>query len=154
RPRAFHAAALRAGLADAVVLAGRLDNAPALADVVADGLFDVDVLAGLHGPDRGQRVPVVGRGDADDVDGLVVEDAAQVFLVLGREALGLLGGTHRPLDDGLVHVADRGHDAVVPAGEAADVAAAAAVDADDRDAEPVVGVALLRGLLVGPRQAR
>ena len=58
------AAALRAGLADPVVLAGRLDDAPAFADVVADRLFDVDVLAGLHGPDGGQGVPVVRRGDA------------------------------------------------------------------------------------------
>src|SRR5262249_28517324 len=62
---AGRAAALGAGLADLVVLAGRLDDAPALADVVADRLLDVDVLAVLDGPDGGQRVPVVGRGDAD-----------------------------------------------------------------------------------------
>src|SRR5262249_38870038 len=56
---AGHAAALGAGLADAFVLAGALDDAPALADVVGDGLFDVDALARLQGPDGGQRVPVV-----------------------------------------------------------------------------------------------
>src|SRR5262249_45189727 len=42
---ALHAAALGAGLADAVVGARRLDDAPALGDVVADRLLDVDVLA-------------------------------------------------------------------------------------------------------------
>src|SRR5690606_22646496 len=51
---------LRAALADAVVLAGSLHHAAAFHDVVADRLFDIHIFAGLHGPDRGQRVPVVG----------------------------------------------------------------------------------------------
>src|SRR5262249_54021451 len=55
---AGHAAALGAGLADLVELAGGFNDAPALTDVVADRLLDVDVLASLHGPDGGQRVPV------------------------------------------------------------------------------------------------
>src|SRR5262249_13003728 len=48
------AAALRAGLADTVVPAGRLDDPPALADVVADWLLDVDVFAVLQRPDGGE----------------------------------------------------------------------------------------------------
>src|SRR5262249_1911974 len=80
---AGHAAALRAGLADAVELAGRLDDAPALADVVADRLLDVDVLAVLQRPDGRQGVPVVRRGDGDDVDRLVFDDLADVLLELG-----------------------------------------------------------------------
>ena len=48
-------------------------------------------------------------------------------------------------DDRRVGVADVGDDAVVLAGEAADVAHAAAVDADDGDVEPFVGAAF--GLL-------
>src|SRR5205085_2795839 len=67
-PHAGGAAALGAGLADLVVMAGGLDDPPALADVVADRLFAVDVLAGLDRPDGGQRVPVVRGGDGDDVD--------------------------------------------------------------------------------------
>src|SRR5262249_32063295 len=94
RARAGHAAALGTGLADAVVLAGRLDDAPALADVMADRLLDVDVLAGLDGPDGHQRVPVVGRGDADDVDAIVVEQLAEVLLELRGVALRLLDGGH------------------------------------------------------------
>src|SRR5262249_29037586 len=57
------AAPLRADLHHALVFAGRLDHAPALNQVVGDGLFDVDVFAGLTGPDGGQGVPVIGRGD-------------------------------------------------------------------------------------------
>ena len=55
---------------------------PALEDVVADRLLDVDVLARLAGPDRRQRVPVVRRGDRDGVDLVVVEDPAEVLDVL------------------------------------------------------------------------
>src|SRR5262249_16372332 len=80
--RAGHAAGLGAGLADALVAARGLDDAPALGHLVADRLLDVDVLAGLHGPDGGQRVPVVRGGDGDTVDRLVVEDLAEVLDVL------------------------------------------------------------------------
>src|SRR5262249_8318846 len=124
-------AALRARLADLVQLAGHFDNAPTLADVVADRLLDVDVLAGLHGPDGGQRVPVVRRGDADDVDALVLEHLADVRLELRGDPLPLLGRLERvvPLALGelAVDVADHGDNAVVLVGEAADVAHAAAV---------------------------
>ena len=74
---------------------------------------------------------------------LVVDDLADVLLVLGRLALGLLDGLHGPADDGLVGVADGGDDAVVLAGEAADVVHAPAVDADDGHVQLIVGVALL-----------
>ena len=73
------AAALRAVLHDAVVLAGGLDGDPALVDVVAARLLDVDVLAGLAGPDGHQGVPVVGRGDGDGVEVLVFEGLADVL---------------------------------------------------------------------------
>src|SRR5262249_30352394 len=67
------AAALRAVLHDAVVLAGRLDGDPALVDVVTARLFDVDILAGLAGPDGHQRMPVIRRGDRDGVEVLVFQ---------------------------------------------------------------------------------
>src|SRR5262249_21949335 len=89
-PHAGHRAALRAGLANLFVLAGRLDDPPAFADVMADRLFHVDVLAGLQGPDGRQGVPVIGRGDGDDIDILVFDHSAQVLLEFGRHALGLL----------------------------------------------------------------
>src|SRR5699024_3359559 len=61
-------ALLRAALADAVVLARRLDDLAPFPDVVGDGLLDVDVLTRLERPDRRQGVPVVTGGDHDGVD--------------------------------------------------------------------------------------
>src|SRR5262245_10843732 len=120
------ATALRAGLANAVEFAGGLDDAAAFADVVADRLLDVNVLAGLHGPDGGQGVPVVGRGNADGVNRLVFENLADVLDVFGGEALLLLGVGHGRADDALINVADGGDDAVelLVAGVAVNVATA------------------------------
>ena len=137
-PRAA-GAALRPGLADPAVLAGRLDDPPAFADVVADRLLDVDVLAGLHGPDRGQGVPVVGRGDGDDVDGLVVEHGPQVLDRLrGRTPLlDELGGDFRRAV--AVGIADVGDLAVRQAGQFLRVLLAADAAADDGRGDLVVG---------------
>ena len=101
------AAPLRADLHDAIVLAGGLDHAAALDEIVRDGLLDVDMLAGLTGPDGGQGVPVVRRGDADGVDVAVLEDAAEVFDDLRRPLLsrvddlqGVVGGVFIRIADG------------------------------------------------------
>ena len=48
--------------------------------VVGAGLLDVDVLAGLEAEDGHGGVPVVGRGDGDDVDVFGGEDLAEVLL--------------------------------------------------------------------------
>ena len=96
---ALVAAALRAGLDDPVVLPRGLDHPPAFAHVVADRLLDVHVLAGLAGPDRRQRVPVVRRGDRDRVDRLVVEHPADVLheLRLGRRSACSIAFLARPI---------------------------------------------------------
>src|SRR5690606_5688328 len=49
-PHAGHAATLHAHLADAAELAGPLRHDAAFLHVVAAGLFDVDIFAGLHRP--------------------------------------------------------------------------------------------------------
>jgi hypothetical protein len=46
-------------LHDPAVLASRLDHLAAFPKVVRDRLFDVDILSGLAGPNRDQRVSVV-----------------------------------------------------------------------------------------------
>src|SRR5437899_2802333 len=89
---------LRAGLADAVVVAGELDDAPSLADVVADRLFDIYVLAGLDGPDRGQCVPVVRRGDAHRVNRRIVHDPPQILHDARLDPLRHLRRLHGPAD--------------------------------------------------------
>ena len=74
---------LGAVLDDAPVFLGGFDQLASLEDIVAERLLDVDVLAGLAGPDRHQAMPVVGGGDGDDVHFLVVQDAADVLNAFG-----------------------------------------------------------------------
>ena len=70
---------LRSVLNDPVVFASGLDGDSALVHVVAARFLDVNVLAGLAGPDRDQRMPVIGSRDRNGVNRLVVEDAADVL---------------------------------------------------------------------------
>ena len=87
-------------------------------------------------------MPVVGGGDRDRVDALVVEDPAEVLLPRGDQRLvaRLLGkpgkGTVEHL---LVGIADGGDLHAGDAAEPVDVALAAAVTAEDGDPDPVVG---------------
>ena len=83
----LRAAALRAVRDDPLVLPRGLDALAPLEHVVAARLLHVDVLAGLAGPDRQQRVPVVAGGDGDRVEVLVFQGLADVL-----EALGLVPG--------------------------------------------------------------
>ena len=50
-------ALLTSGLEDRVVLSGHLDHRLAFLDGQGEGFFAVNVASGLHGSDRGQRVP-------------------------------------------------------------------------------------------------
>ena len=106
-----------AGLENGLRLALRLDDFQRLFDAVGEGLFAIDILAGLHRLDGHVGVPVVGRDDDDHVDGLVGDDLAEVgFRLADAGELGavrlvpivrLLGAG---LAAGLVAVADRRHD--------------------------------------------
>src|SRR5262249_26034820 len=87
-------ATLRAALADLVVLPRRLDDLPALEHIVTDRLLDVDVLAVLDRSDGHEAVPVVRRGDGDDIDVLVRDDLADVLFVAGRRFLDVLDRLH------------------------------------------------------------
>ncbi len=135
---ALVAAALSAGLDDALVFSRGLDHPPAFAHVVADRLLDIDVLARLACPDRRQGVPVVGRGDRDGVDRFVVEQAANVLHDLGRrlgisfDHLGPAAGRAE------INVADRRDAHVLEMAPAGDVVPAPAVDAAHRHPHGVV----------------
>jgi hypothetical protein len=72
-------AVLRAMLDHPLIFLGGFHTLAAFKDVVADRLFDVHILARLAGPDRHQRMPMVGRGDRDDIQRLVVERFAHVL---------------------------------------------------------------------------
>src|SRR5262249_40162831 len=64
-------AILRSALANATEFARHLHDPAAFVHIVADRLLDVDILAGLHRPDRSQGVPVVRRGNENGRDRLV-----------------------------------------------------------------------------------
>ena len=134
-----HAAALRPDLHHAARFARHFDHALALVDVVAGGLFAVDVLARLAGPDGGKRVPVVGGGDGDRVHILVREKLAHVVVTLGLFPGQLLGGGLSGFERGLVDVAQRHDTRIRQRGVALDVIVAASADADDADVEFVIG---------------
>ena len=102
-------------------------------------LLDVDVLARLAAPNRRQAVPVVGRGNHDRIDRLVVEglaevlDAHRIFAALGGDSFQR-GGKKSAID-----VADVRDAAVGPLDEAGGEVAAAAADAHHRQHDAVVG---------------
>ena len=110
---------------------------------MADRLLDVDVFAGLHRPDGGQGVPVIRRGDGDGINRFVVEYLAEVLFELGGLVLLLFGKGHSRANDRLVSVANGGDEAIGPAGQLFHVVLASTIDADHRDAELLVDIALL-----------
>ena len=101
------AAALVAHLDPPPVLPRGRHHPLRLAGVVAARLLHIDVLAGIAGEDRRRGMPVVRCGNADRVDGGVVEHPSEIDHLTGAPArllldpFGRLGG--RPP----VHVAHR-----------------------------------------------
>ena len=55
------------------VPAHRIDQGPAFGDADGEGLFGVDILAGLAGLDAWQHAAVVGRADDHRVEILLVQ---------------------------------------------------------------------------------
>src|SRR5262249_44944835 len=109
-PGALHGACLH----HAAVLPRRLHHLAALFHGHGDGLLHVDVFPVLAGLDRHIRMPVIGCGDTDHVDALVVENLAEVLHAAGWRARARLvvraarGGGDRLLQVRLVDVAHGG----------------------------------------------
>ena len=129
-----------AGLDNPIVFAGRLHHLPPFPDVVRSGLLHEDVLAGLAGPDSGQGVPVVGGGDDDGVDVLVIKDPAHILHGAGYfTTLGFSGLLSPFRDQVQVDVAEGLHLHVLKSREAAHEASALSPDADVGHYEEIVG---------------
>ena len=126
-------------LHDAVVFAGGLDGDAAFVDVVAARLLDVDVLAGLAGPDGHQRVPVVGRGDGHRVELLIVERLADVFDGFWPAARKRLSLFRLAFENVLIGVDQIGDLNAVDASELLQMAVAPPVQPGDAHANGVVG---------------
>ena len=97
-------AALGPVLNDHAVAAGGLEQEASLPEVVAAGLFHVDVLTSVAGQDRCRGVPVVRCGDDHGVDRLVVENPPQVGDGLAGPEFG--AGRISPLLVGIAHIGD------------------------------------------------
>ena len=150
------AALLRAVLHDAAILGGGFGALTAFEHVVADGLFDVHVLARLAGPNRNQRVPVVARGDGHDVEVRVVERRANVRhaggLAIAAAGDQFLARLVQPRI-GVDQIRDSDVLVLEIVGELTDVRSAAPVDAGHADANRVVGPQhAARGLGSGDRK--
>jgi hypothetical protein len=84
----------------AVVLLHHIDNSVRLVDGLGHWFFAIDILARLRGIDRNLGMPVIGRGDANDIHFLEVKNAAIVLgdmgFVVGIKAHGF-GRRVKPL---------------------------------------------------------
>src|SRR5437762_1575208 len=97
---------LSAYLDHAAVLSGRRHHLLPFPKVVRKRLLDINILAGLTGPNRRQRMPVIGQGDDHRVDRFVVENPAEVA-VRGYLFAPVLEGPGFAVEVRLVHVAQR-----------------------------------------------
>ena len=92
---ALGGAALVAHLRRDPCLLGDARHETRLTDVVGERLLAVDVLAGLHRGDRDERVQVIGRGDQDGVDRLLLLEHDPEVLVDRARVIRRLAGIVR-----------------------------------------------------------
>ncbi len=85
----WRAPALRADLHDAVVLTRGVDHRLTLGHVNADRLLHVDIEPGFDGRDHRQGVPVVGRGDEDEIE-VFFRQHLTIIAIEARRLLRLL----------------------------------------------------------------
>jgi hypothetical protein len=74
------ASTLGADLHDALVFAGGRQHGLAFQHIHADGFLAVDIQAGLASGDHGQRMPMIGCGDEDQVDVLLFQQFAVIMI--------------------------------------------------------------------------
>ena len=132
-------AALRAVLHDAAVLLRRGHKLTTFVNTVRQRLLDIDVLARLASPHRGERVPVVRCGDGNRVNLLVLQGLADVLVESGRFALGGLDIFSAAFEHLRIHVAQRDVlGFILHSEDILDVASALAVEADGAHADAIV----------------
>ena len=129
-----------AGLHHPLMLAGGLDHPSTFENIVGNRFLDVNILAGLDGPNGTQGMPMIRGGDAHGIDRFVFEKLANVFdpdrlfasLFFGCFIAATLAGS-------FVAIADMGDDRAALAGKAVDVGLAPAARTDDCDLNRIVG---------------
>ena len=117
---------------------------------MADRLLDIDILAGHHGVDRRQCVPVIGRGNDDRVDVFAVKHVTEIARGLGRVALRFLDAIGRSRGVPVIDVSDGDELDLRLGQERVEELNAAAAGADEPEAD-----LLVRGSgLADPREPR
>src|SRR6185369_2566902 len=129
---------LTAMLADAIVFFYRGDELAAFEGIVRARFLDVDVFAGLTGPDGLERVPVIWRGDRDGIDVLVLEDLAEIGAGLRFGDAEFFHVGEALVEDVFVNVTEGDDLSLRNFGEAVNVIDAAAAGAADGHADFVV----------------
>src|SRR5438105_1366296 len=120
-------APLGAHLDDALVTPGSFQHGPAFIDSFCEGLFDINIFAGLAGVNGRQRVPMVGCGDEDTIDVFAIEHTAEVLDGIGSMAALLFDIGDGPDQHLVIDVADdRAINLLVLQEDAQDIAATTA----------------------------
>lgn len=131
-------ARLAAVLADAIVFFYGADKLAAFEPIVRARLFHVNVLAGLTAPDGDQRMPVIGSGDGDGVDFLVLEKLAHIDVGFRARTAQFFDVAETLVEDVFVDIAEGGELDAGDVREAADVILATATCAADGDADAII----------------
>ena len=79
------------------------DHGAAFLDVVTQGFFDIDILAGLTGKHGGDGMPVIRRADDHGINIFLLQQFSEVFIGTSSGARPLLGRSRVDI----VHIADR-----------------------------------------------
>src|SRR5579871_6962598 len=126
-------------LAYAVVLLHGTHELAAFKPVVRARLLHVNIFAGLAGPDRNERVPVIGRGDGDGVNIFVLEQLADVAIRFWPGEPHLLGVAETLVEHAFVDVTHRSDFSPGNVREALEMIIAAAAESANGQPHPVVG---------------
>ena len=137
-------APLRTHLHDAVVLLRGGHHRATLGNRLGQGLFDIDILARLAGHHGGDRMPVIRRGDEDDINVLPIQHAAEILYRIGLFPSGRRTNLQTLRGHGFIHVGDNHTVHFRIAEETLQVAAAHAAGTDEPKADFVVGAGFAR----------
>ena len=126
-------------LAYSVVLLHRPHQLTPFKPVVRAGLLHVNIFAGLAGPDRHQRVPVIGRGDGNGVNIFVLKQPSNVAVRFGPCQPHLFRVTETLVQYAFVDIAHASDFGPRNVGEALEMIVAAAPESTNCQPHPVIG---------------
>src|SRR6266404_4186359 len=125
---------LGAGLDNAIVFARRGYDLTAFPDIMRHRFFEVNILASLNCPDGPEGVPMVGRGEGNDIDIFIFEQLANIGISFDLPTL-VLPSLQLFIEDVAVHVAQRHQPRTFDLGHLVQMVFAASIEADDSVAD-------------------